>query len=442
MSGNEKSKKLTVAFMPYFYDLGETFPLVEIAKKYKELGGEAIFVGYGDKYKKLAEEIGYKIIEIKPKISEDISRIMREKEKEYSYKKITAEKLLFTIFDKKMEKLFIEMIEEEIKVFKNEKVGLVVTSFNTISNISARVVGIPIIFLTSGVSIPQYFESNFATFPDSYENFFTKLVPQSIKNHITNVYISNCKWNIKEYNKLARRYNVTKLKHFLDVFAGDYTLVADDIKLLGLKPVDGGPQENFVGPILFDQTNTAKIESDVESHLKRPGKSILLSLGGNLFWRKFFLDILKILNQTQYNVVAISSVLDENEIPKLNDNILFKKFVPSIKKINEMVDLAITHGGRSTVYTAAYSGKPVIGIPMMAEQQFNLDNLVKHGMAIRLSKKYFTEKKLLNAIDKIFNNYDEYLSCAQLLKNKLSKPNGAENAAKLILDIAVSDRNK
>jgi len=29
-----------------------------------------------------------------------------------------------------------------------------------------------------------------------------------------------------------------------------------------------------------------------------------------------------------------------------------------------------------------------------------------------------------------------------LLKNKLSKPNGAENAAKLILDIAVSDRNK
>jgi UDP:flavonoid glycosyltransferase YjiC (YdhE family) len=442
MIENKNQKKPLVAFMPYFYDLGETFPLLEIAKKYRAIGGEAIFVGYGNKYKKLAEEIGYKIVEIRPKISENMNKIFIHRESKYSHKKTAVEKFLFTLFDKKIEKLFIEMIEEEIRVFKNEKVGLVVTSFNITSNISARVMGIPVVFLISGVSTPRYFESNCATFPDSYENFFTRLIPQPIKNRITNFYVLKCKWGIKGYNKLARTYNVPMLKHFLDIFAGDYALVADDIELLGLKPDNRHPLKNFVGPILFDQPDITKIDPDVESHLEKPGKSVLLSMGGNWFWRKFFLDVLKILNQTKYNVVAICSVLEENEIPELNDNILFKKFVPSIKKVNEMVDLAITHGGRGTVYTAAYSGKPVIGIPMMAEQQFNLDNLVRRGMAIRLSKKYFTEKKLLNSIDEIFDNYDKYLKNAQLLKNKLSEPKGAENAAKRILEIINAEMNK
>ena len=87
---------------------------------------------------------------------------------------------------------------------------------------------------------------------------------------------------------------------------------------------------------------------------------------------------LKALNQTDYNVIATyTSILNEEELPKLNDNILLKKFIPNIAKLNQMVDLAIIHGGRGTVYTAAYSGKPAIGIPLHSEQQHNLDNLAQ-----------------------------------------------------------------
>lgn len=150
---------------------------------------------------------------------------------------------------------------------------------------------------------------------------------------------------------------------------------------------------------------------------------------------------MRALEKTDINVVAVYAIIfDKDEIPTLNDNILPIKFVPSIKKVNETVDLAILHGGRGTIYTAAYAGKPVIGIPMMLEQQCNIDNLVRHGSAIRLSKRYFTTKNLLNAVDKIFTNYDTFFKNAQLLKEKLQEPKGAENTVKRILEIIEKDR--
>ena len=67
------------------------------------------------------------------------------------------------------------------------------------------------------------------------------------------------------------------------------------------------------------------------------------------------------------------------------------------------------------------------------------NDMVRYGNTIRLSKKYFTEKNLLSAIYKIFNNYNNYLKNAQLLKSKLPAPKGEENAAKRILEIVTAE---
>jgi UDP:flavonoid glycosyltransferase YjiC (YdhE family) len=219
---------------------------------------------------------------------------------------------------------------------------------------------------------------------------------------------------------------------------GDYTLVCDDIEFLDMKSSKELPLENYIGPILTDglfKNQDKQRDYDIEKHLKRSGKFILLSMGSRTD-KEIFLKILHALNKTYYNVIAVyTSVLKEEDLPVVNDNILLKKFVPSMTKLNKIVDLVIIHGGRGTVYTAAYSGKPVIGIPNIHEQQFNLDCLVRHRMAIRLSKKYFNEKKFLKAVEKIFTNYDFYLKNAQMLSNKLPKHEGDINAAKKIVEI-------
>jgi UDP:flavonoid glycosyltransferase YjiC (YdhE family) len=146
------------------------------------------------------------------------------------------------------------------------------------------------------------------------------------------------------------------------------------------------------------------------------------------------------MNQTDYNVIATyTSILNEEELPKLNDNILLKKFINNPITLNKKVDLAIIHGGRGTVYNAAYSGKPAIGIPLNGEQQYNLDSLARHGMAIRLSKTFFEEEKLLDSIKEIFENYDTYLKNAKALTQKLPKPEGDKNAARRILEIVTKN---
>jgi UDP:flavonoid glycosyltransferase YjiC (YdhE family) len=97
--------------------------------------------------------------------------------------------------------------------------------------------------------------------------------------------------------------------------------------------------------------------------------------------------------------------------------------------------MAIIHGGRGTIYNAAYSGKPAIGIPLNGEQQYNIENLNRHGAGLKISKTFFQKEKLLKAISEIFENYDKYLKNAQNLVQKFPKPEGDKNAAYIIQEI-------
>ena len=106
-----------------------------------------------------------------------------------------------------------------------------------------------------------------------------------------------------------------------------------------------------------------------------------------------------------------------------------------MKKVNEMVDLAIIHGGLCTIYTAIYSGKPIIGIPMHIEQQYNIDCVIRHGVGLRLSKKNFKPKKFLQAINTIFDNYDTYFKNAQEFLAKLQKTPMEDKAIQVITKI-------
>jgi len=116
-------------------------------------------------------------------------------------------------------------------------------------------------------------------------------------------------------------------------------------------------------------------------------------------------------------------------------NILLKQYIKYPQIVNKMVDLAIIHGGRGTVYNSAYSGKPSIGIPLFIEQQYNIDVLVRKKVCIRIPVKYFKQEELLKAINTIFNNYDYYLKNAKALSEKLSKDIDEEKAVDRLIQI-------
>lgn len=419
------NRKPLIGFFPGFFDIGETYPLLKIAKCYQELGGKVIIFSHGGDYEYLAKEQGFEIKRIDPIArGPDVTRY----------------------FMKYSDEDIIKMIRNQVLVYQNSGIkALVQTSSYLDCLLTPLVAKIPLFSIISGTLAPPYYKENYATYPENFDNFIKKYVPQIIKNRINNWYTLNHKGPItKKFNRIAKKIKInTRFKCFHNIILGNYSLFCDDIEFLGLKPTNDFPAENFIGPILSDNLFKPELKNedyDIEKHIKRPGKSILLTMGSSKIMKDIFLEILKTLNQTNYNViVTYMDMLTENETKNLNDNILLKKFIPNITTLHPRVDLAIIHGGRGTIYNTAYSAKPAIGIPLNGEQQYNIESLVRHGGAIKVSKTFFKKENLLKAIEEIFENYNTYQNSAQTLANKLSKPEGEKKAARRIFEITTQN---
>lgn len=420
-------KKPLVGFFPLSYNLAETGRAVMIAKRYKELGGDIVFFSHGGEYEYLARYLECDVVRVEPSHTEDFIerfvRICRGDQRGLPYTKTVLR----------------EFVQNEIEAYKQTGVEMIVTTHNYPCSISARAANLPLVSVMTG---PGSFH---LSFPDEYENAVTRLLPRSVKIIVLNWLSSRSKKFLKPFNVVAREYNIKPFKSTENMANGDVTLVTNFLKFINIFPHQQHfPAENYIGIILLEElfannfpAKKAKaINDEIQTHLEKSGKSILLSMGSSGD-KTLFLNILQILNKTPHKVIAVyANNLKDNELPELNDNILLKKFVPSIAQLHKTVDLAIIHGGQGTVYTAAYAGKPIIGIPMQSEQHLNLEKMVGHGTGLMLSKKYFKQQTLLTAINTIFDNYDHFLKHAQDLAQKLPKPEGDKNAAKQILEIA------
>jgi UDP:flavonoid glycosyltransferase YjiC (YdhE family) len=215
---------------------------------------------------------------------------------------------------------------------------------------------------------------------------------------------------------------------------GDYTLASDVREALGIPAAYDLPEENYTGPLFANLG--IPLEERVRAHLKRPGPSIYFAMGssGN---KELYLRALRCLAGTRYNVVAAyTTILSADELPPVGENVLLEKFVPA-EIVNKMADIAVLHGGQGTFYTAAYSGRPVVGIPMQFEQQYNIDILVRRGSAIRVSKRHFREEALLRAIEAILADYPRYRASAEALAKCLPVIDGAVRGAERIRAIAI-----
>ncbi len=419
-----------VGFFPCFCSIGETLPILKIARIFLKKGGKAIFFSHGGKFEHLTKDFGCEVIKL-GKIS--WAKVIKELKSKGKYDKVPFEELLFSAYKRDLVESFVK---EEIEAFKKAGVDLVISSFNPTASISVRALKIPLIVVISGTSTPLYYRQASISFPENYENSITRLLPNFIKNSIARWILINNKLLVRDFNKIARKYGVKPFNNINDILNGDHNFICDDKNFLGVEPTNEFPKKNFIGPIsgglLEKQKDT--LDEDIKSHINRSGKSILL-LMGNTNDKELYLNILEALSQTSHNIIAVYTTIEEDRLPDVKENVLLKKFIKSPNLVNSMVDLAIIHGGRGTVYTAAYSGKPIIGIPMFSEHQYNIDNIVNKGAGLRISKKFFKKYDLLNAINTIFSDYETYLKNAQDLSKNLTTELGEKKGAQRLSEI-------
>ena len=420
-------KKPFLGFFPITYNLAETGRAIMIAKRYKEMGGKAIFFSHGGEYEDLPKDQGFEVIKVKPFFTNDsvkrIISINRGEQKGYPYPT----------------QVLREFVQNEIEAYKKTGVEMIISTQSPSCIISVRAAHIPLITITTGLG------TFCLSYPEKFENIFTRQLPQKIKIRILNLFYTKGKKFLEPFNEIAKENNIKPFKYTSELANGDVTLITNFLEFINIFPNQQRyPSEDYIGIILLDELFTSNIpkekvnniNNEIQKHLESSKHSILLSMGSSGD-EKLFLKILQTLNNTSYRVIAVyTNILKEIELPKLNNNIILKKYVPSIEELHKKVDLSIIHGGQGTVYTTAYSGKPIIGYPMQAEQHLNLEKMVGHGAGLMLSKKHFNQQSLIEAINNIFDNYSRFLNNAKNLAQKLPKPEGDKNAAKRILEIA------
>jgi len=417
-----------IGFFPLFYNLAETGRAVLVAKRYIESGGKAIFFSHGGKYEYLAKDIGCKVISVEP--------IYDNKFIEGLWKYSRLEKF-GPPFNKK---ILREHVDAEVAAYRSAGVEYVVSTNNFPCSLSTRVAGIPYFAITPRFSV------DFQHYPEDAEFFFTSIIPEWIKVRVLNWQFRRSKAWSRPFNTLAREYGVPGFRYPQQITHGDYTLFTDFIELANVRPSDKHENDFYIGPIFFDElfnsplNDQKNVTKEINDHIKSKEKSILVSLGSS-GTKELFENIIGAFSRTNFRVIVVyTSVLSCNDLPECSDNILLKQYVPSMREVNEMVDLAVLHGGQGTVYTAAYSGKPVLGFPMQFEQHMNLEMLERKGMARIASRRKFSQEKFLGLVDEMFRNYDEYYLKAQGLAKSLPNPQGDVNACNILLNILDKDK--
>ncbi|PSN46987.1 hypothetical protein C0J52_17341 [Blattella germanica] len=78
------------------------------------------------------------------------------------------------------------------------------------------------------------------------------------------------------------------------------------------------------------------------------------------------------------------------------------------------IELFITHGGLMGVQEGVYAGVPMIGIPLFADQQHNIENCVSKGMAEMVDYDFLSEETMMNALSTVLNNTSYKTNAKQL----------------------------
>ncbi|XP_046980778.1 UDP-glycosyltransferase UGT5-like [Schistocerca americana] len=96
---------------------------------------------------------------------------------------------------------------------------------------------------------------------------------------------------------------------------------------------------------------------------------------------------------------------ENDTMPGKPPNVHLSKWFPQSDLLaHKNMRLFMSHGGLQSTLEATARGVPLIGMPVMAEQRYNVQRVVKHGYGIRLDLTNVTAQSVEWAVYEILNN--------------------------------------
>jgi UDP:flavonoid glycosyltransferase YjiC (YdhE family) len=282
----------------------------------------------------------------------------------------------------------IALIDNEVKYLSEFKPTTVITGSYMTIPITCQILKIPLVWVIQSTWLEGFFTKG-AGMTDNIKLAPIKMVADWIVLLFINLWIRYGFLN--PVNKAARHYGVRGYRSIFDYWQGDITLVAEPAEFTSVKLP---PNYYYTGPLIARQNFPIP---DEVNNIPRDKPIIYFAMGSS-GTPDIIARIVESFEGKPYRVIApVKNHLDKVPGVKIPSNVLVTDWLPA-HEVNRLADLSLIHGGIGTVMTAAYAGKPVVGVGMQPEQAANLACLVRKGFAIRVPKSKNPPKKVQEAI--------------------------------------------
>ncbi|MCH7535790.1 MAG: glycosyltransferase [Bacteroidetes bacterium] len=392
-------KKILV--MPDFNWLAHTTRPFEIAIVLRNMGYDVLFAGEGY-YMKLPREKGFQIIPLKTM------------EPNHALTCVRSGRVNFFDYD-----MIKDYVDEELKLFDQIKPDLILTDFRLTLSTSCEIADIPLA-VTLNASWTNYYDVRIR----AVEHIrITQIIGKRFANWIapwTKSFVIT--YDSLSFRRFRREKGLNLRRNIWEIWRGDLNLIVD-IPEYG--PTKNLPSDfHYIGPIIWEP----EMEAPEWLEMLDPERPTLYFTMGSTGHAKFFEQAIEIFGSTRYQcIMTTAGMADLSYVP---DNFFVVDYAPG-SKIMEKSDLVICQGGNGTIYQAMSKGVPIIGIPTMHDQEFNLQRVEDLGIGIHLSELKFKPFHLEEAVEQVLAR-ESYKENARKYEEILKKYNGSQKGAELI----------
>ena len=364
-----------ILVFPYGHMLAHTSRPFELAKELRLRGHSVIFAGAGA-FMRLPRDAGFKSIDL---YSVPVDYVLR---------RARSGRVRFYNREHCM-----KCCKADLTAIDKTKPDLVLSDFRLTASTSCKLAGVPNAAILNGnwtryYKLPQRAPEHFAL-----TKFLGSRIVSAFFPFVKQMVVS---MDVGPFNFLRKKTGLEPFGNFLDVWmGGDLTLLADTP---GWSPTIGLPDTcSYIGPVIWEPDTALPLWYKDLSAAK-PVIYVTLGSTGN---PEVFDIAARIFADRPWQVVMTTANLSNRT--SYPPNFFVASYAPG-SAIMQKADLVICQGGSGTIFQALRNGVPVIGIPTMHEQEFNMQRVVDLGLGIQLSELRFQEKDLLNAVARILED--------------------------------------
>ncbi len=401
---------MKIIAIPYSHTLSHISRPLAVARELRERGHDIVFAGESPK-KTFIEKQSFQVVPLY-EINPDVL-----------YGNIRAGKLQF-VNNSDIDR----MMAADLTLYDQVRPDLVLSDGRFTAPISCHIAGIRHAAIVN-VSSTEYRALPYVPFFDwipkgllSRENSAWKMLDRLNLSLEMTVFDRATSY----FTTLSRKHGLKKIITATNCLVGkDLTLLPDIPEYFPTRNLP--PDYHYIGPITLKQ----ELSSPAWWPPKTGDKPLVYITMGTTGISNFF-EIVSDLIRSSEMAAIITTAGQGKRLATLEGSVYVEELMDG-DMVMEACDLVVCHGGNGTIYQALQHGKPIVGIPTILDQSFNMRRVEALGVGSSLTWKEFIGQpdSLLKAIRNIKGNRS-FTEQAVRVKALLDTYNAPRTAADLI----------